>query len=156
MRCPACFIDNDRVMDSRSNNEGDFIRRRRECLQCGHRFTSYEKIEQKPFKVVKKNNKREHFDSEKLRKGLELALRKRPISADDIDDIIDWVTTEAAELGRAKAGRAKGEIASTQLGELVLKKLYEVDRVAYVRFASVYRNFDNIEEFVAIIKEMNN
>lgn len=142
MTCPHCGKDNDRVLESRSNITGSAIRRRRECNECGYRFTSYEKIEEKPLMIIKKDGSRELFNREKLLRGLNIALKKRPVSAEQIQEILNEIENSAEAVAKKNH-----EIDSTQLGEMVLKHLYDLDRVAYIRFASVYRSFKGIEEF---------
>lgn len=127
---------------------GESIRRRRECVSCGYRFTSYERIEEKPFMVIKRDGRRQPFDRKKLEKGITRALEKRPVSTDMIENIINDIEDRAVI--SAKANR---EISTTQLGELVLERLYDLDKVAYIRFASVYKHFENLDEF---INEVNN
>jgi transcriptional repressor NrdR len=152
MRCPQCDSSEDRVVESRTLAKGTTIRRRRECLSCGYRFTSYERIQEKPLMIVKRREgRREPFDREKLEKGIRQALRKRPVSQLEIESMLDDVEEQALLIGRDG-----GELSSTQLGEMVLEKLYSVDRVAYVRFASVYRNFENVEEFLREIEQLTN
>ncbi|HON88318.1 MAG TPA: transcriptional regulator NrdR [Spirochaetia bacterium] len=151
MRCPHCFSLDDRVIDSRTLANGESIRRRRECLSCGYRFTSYEKIEEKPLMVVKRDGRREPFDREKLERGLRRALEKRPVSQMTIENILNEIEDEAAV-----QSKGNNEISSTSLGEIVLSRLYAIDMVAYVRFASVYRKFETLSEFVETIREIEN
>ena len=141
MRCPFCGHGEDRVVDSRESREGDVIRRRRECTQCERRFTSYEKIESLPFQVVKRDQRREPYDREKLMRGLQVACRKRPVSQDALERLADFI-----EMSMNDAGER--EISSRQIGALVMSRLRDLDPVAYVRFASVYRNFEDVESFV--------
>jgi transcriptional repressor NrdR len=122
---------------------GESIRRRRECIACGYRFTSYERIEEKPFMVVKRDGRRQPFDRSKLEKGIERALEKRPISPSMIESFVNEVEDEAI-----MRGRTTREISTAALGELVLEHLYSVDKVAYIRFASVYKHFENLDEFI--------
>lgn len=149
MRCPYCGNLEDKVLESRTMVNGESIRRRRECLSCGHRFTSYEHIEEKPFMVVKAGARREPFDRSKLEKGIERALEKRPVSLSMVEQISYEIEDEAIK--EAKESR---EISTSRLGELVLEKLYEIDKVAYIRFASVYRHFENLEEFITEVKNI--
>lgn len=149
MRCPNCGSFEDKVVESRTLALGDCIRRRRECCECGYRFTSYEKIEEKPFMVIKRDGRREPFDAEKLEKGIQRALEKRPISINMIENTVNELEFEAM----IKAAGMK-EISSAELGEMVLNRLYGMDKVAYVRFASVYKHFDNLEEFIDEIKKV--
>ncbi|MBI2212052.1 MAG: transcriptional repressor NrdR [Acidobacteria bacterium] len=141
MRCPYCGNTEDRVVDSRESREGDVIRRRRECVSCERRFTSYEKIELEPFQVVKRDQRREAYEREKLMGGLRVACRKRPISEQTLVRIADSIEAEMQESGER-------EISSRELGNMVMRRLREVDSVAYIRFASVYRRFEDLEEFV--------
>ncbi len=148
MRCPYCGSINDKVIESRTMANGESIRRRRECITCGHRFTSYERIEEKPLMVIKSDGRREPFDSKKISRGIERALEKRPVTSDMIDQLVSEI--EDAVYSSSKNGR---EINSNELGKIVLKRLYEIDKVAYIRFASVYKHFNNLEEFIS---EVNN
>jgi transcriptional repressor NrdR len=141
MRCPFCSNTEDRVVDSRESREGEVIRRRRECVKCGRRFTSYEKIEHLPFQVVKRDQRREPYDREKLMRGLQVACRKRPVSQDSLDAVADTIE-------RAMQDSGDREISSQQLGRLVMDLLRDLDPVAYVRFASVYRRFEDVDAFV--------
>src|SRR5574344_2416419 len=138
MRCPYCGSFDDKVLESRTMANGESIRRRRECLSCSYRFTSYEHIEEKPFMVVKRDNRRQPFDRNKLEKGIERALEKRPISTSTIENIVNEIEDLAI-----MNGKASREISTSALGDLVLEKLHEIDKVAYIRFASVYRHFEN-------------
>jgi transcriptional repressor NrdR len=147
MRCPFCGNLEDRVVDSRESKEGDSIRRRRECVACERRFTSYEKIEEQPFHVVKRDLRREPYDREKLMQGLRIACRKRPISAPSLEKLAD-------EIEAAMQESSDREISSRVLGTLVMEKLREIDQVAYVRFASVYRRFEDIDEFVRELHQL--
>ncbi len=149
MRCPNCGSVDDKVLDSRTLAAGDAVRRRRECLACGYRFTSYERIEEKPFMVVKRDGRREPFDRAKIERGIERAVEKRPVSQMSIEAMVNEVEDAAAIHGKSTR-----EIASGAIGDLVLEKLAALDKVAYVRFASVYRHFENIEEFVAEIGKL--
>ena len=149
MRCPHCGRTEDRVIDSRTFANGDAIRRRRECVYCGFRFTSYERIEDKPFMVVKRDGRREPFDREKIERGVRRALEKRPVSQMRIERLINEVEDAAAF-----QGRGGNEISSKAIGDLVMDKLGALDKVAYIRFASVYRHFKNLEEFVEEIRKM--
>lgn len=140
MKCIYCGCEESRVIDSRSTDDGASIRRRRECEGCGRRFTTYEKIDTIPLMVVKKDKRREPFDSEKLRQGIIRACEKRPVSMEAINDL-----TRAIEM---KAYASDQEITSAQLGEMVMEELRRLDEVAYIRFASVYRQFKDIETFM--------
>jgi transcriptional repressor NrdR len=137
----------DKVLESRTMANGESIRRRRECISCGYRFTSYEHIEEKPFMVVKRDGRRQPFDRNKLEKGIERALEKRPVSTTSLENIVNEIEDQAI-----MQGKTNREISTEELGDLVLEKLNLVDKVAYIRFASVYRHFENLDEF---IKEVN-
>ncbi len=141
MRCPFCANTEDRVVDSRESKEGDVIRRRRECVQCERRFTSYEKIEFQPFQVVKQDRRREPYDREKLMRGLRIACRKRAISVESLDRLADRIEAAMQESGER-------EISSREIGSYVMEHLRDLDAVAYIRFASVYKRFEDLEEFV--------
>ncbi len=141
MRCPFCGNLEDRVVDSRESREGDVIRRRRACAACDRRFTSYEKIELPTFQVVKRDERREPYDREKLMRGLQIACRKRPVPQGELERLADSIESEMAD-------RGEREISSQTLGTMVMNRLRELDPVAYVRFASVYRNFEDVDAFV--------
>jgi len=143
MRCPYCGSLDDKVLESRTMANGESIRRRRECVSCGFRFTSYERIEEKPFMVVKRDGRRQPYDRTKLEKGIERALEKRPVSYDTKENILN----DIEDLAIMK-GRTDREISTSELGEIVLERLYETDKVAYIRFASVYRHFEDLDEFI--------
>ena len=145
MRCPFCGNLEDRVVDSRESREGDVIRRRRECAQCERRFTSYEKIEVPAFQVVKRDQRREAYDRAKLMRGLQVACRKRPVPQGELETIADAIEQSMIDAGER-------EISSQRLGTMVMNRLRELDAVAYVRFASVYRRFEDVDAFV---KELN-
>lgn len=149
MRCPHCGSLEDKVIESRTLANGDSIRRRRECIDCGYRFTSYERIEEKQFMVIKRDGRRQPFDRKKLEHGIERALEKRPFSTMMIDNIVSEIEDEAA-----MSGKAAHEISSQALGELVLARLYDIDKVAYIRFASVYRHFENLAEFISEVNKV--
>lgn len=149
MRCPYCGSFDDKVLESRTMAGGESIRRRRECLSCSYRFTSYEHIEEKPFMVVKRDSRRQPFDRHKLEKGVERALEKRPISTATKENIVNEIEDHAI-----MKGKATREITTNELGELVLEKLYEVDKVAYIRFASVYKHFESLEEFIQEVNKL--
>ena len=136
-------------MESRTLAQGNCIRRRRECIACGYRFTSYAHIEENPFMVIKKDGRREPFDRKKLEKGIERALEKRPVSLNSIENIV----TEIEDQAILSSGLNK-EIETTALGEMVLSHLYSIDKVAYIRFASVYKQFSNLDEFVNEVKKV--
>jgi len=141
MRCPFCHADSDKVVDSRSVGEGEAIRRRRECRACGRRFTTYERMEQAPLKVLKKNGQREPFDRRKLLHGLEKACEKRPVSSDLLEE-------EALRIESQLHSMYDREVPSSVIGEWVMRRLRALDEVAYIRFASVYRAFKDVSEFI--------
>ena len=141
MRCPFCGNLEDRVVDSRESREGEVIRRRRECTSCERRFTSYEKIEAQAFQVVKRDQRREPYDRGKLMRGLQIACRKRPVPQAELERIADSLEYEMQESGER-------EISSQRLGTMVMDRLRDLDAVAYVRFASVYRRFEDVDAFV--------
>jgi len=145
MKCPYCEHLADKVVDSRESKEGDVIRRRRQCLECGRRFTSYERIDQIPYMVVKKEGRRERFDRQKILAGLLKACEKRPVSVTQLEQIVDEVEQRLHE-------SANKEIAADQIGEFVMLRMKALDQVAYVRFASVYRDFKDATEFVETIR----
>lgn len=147
MRCPFCGNEDTKVVDSRNFLDGSSIKRRRECAQCGKRFTTYEKIEVAPIFVVKKDGRRERFDREKLLRGLTIATIKREISRDTLEAFVD-------EIEKILHNSLKNEITTSELGEIILQKLKEVDEVAYVRFASVYMEFNDIKSFIEIVEKM--
>lgn len=147
MRCPYCGSLDDKVLESRTMANGESIRRRRECVSCGYRFTSYEKIEEKPFMVVKRDGRRQPYERSKIGKGIERALEKRPVSTDTIENILNDIEDKAF-----MQGKTAREITTTELGELVLSRLYQTDKVAYIRFASVYKHFENLDEFIKEVK----
>ena len=147
MRCPFCREDNDKVVDSRASEEGTIIRRRRECLSCGRRFTTYERIETLALRVVKKDGRREAFDRSKILSGFVKACEKRPVSTEALDRVV-------AEIENEIYTHHDREVTSRHIGQLVMRKLRELDQVAYVRFASVYREFKDVSEFVEEVKPM--
>ncbi len=147
MKCPFCGNIEDKVIDSRTSKEGDAIRRRRECLKCGKRFTSYERVEDVVPMVVKKDGRREPFDRPKILRGLEKACEKRPVSVESLEGIVDSIEKKLINLGVK-------EIPSTWVGEEVMSSLRELDKVAYVRFASVYRQFKDINELMNEVKTL--
>jgi transcriptional repressor NrdR len=147
MKCPFCGNSEDKVIDSRTSKEGDAIRRRRECLKCGKRFTSYERVEDIVPMVVKKDGRREPFDRQKILKGLEKACEKRPVSVELLEGIVDSIEKKLINLGVK-------EIQSAWVGEEVMSSLRELDKVAYVRFASVYRQFKDINELMNEVKTL--
>jgi transcriptional repressor NrdR len=148
MRCPYCHGTEDRVVDSRSSREGGAIRRRRECLQCGRRFTTYENVEERQLQVVKRDGTVEDYDRRKLLRSLRLACVKRPISAQDIETI-------ATEIEEQMGRQSKDEVETRALGEMIMERLKSRDYVAYVRFASVYRNFQDIDEFYEELRDLS-
>ncbi len=149
MRCPHCSSLDDKVIESRSLARGDCIRRRRACISCNYRFTSYERVEEKPLLVIKKDGRREPFDRAKLSKGMLRAVEKRPIPSTKIDNILTEIEDKAAIQGKGSQ-----EIASTVIGEMVLTELHKLDKVAYIRFASVYKDFNNLDEFINEVKKV--
>jgi transcriptional repressor NrdR len=149
MKCPYCGHLGDKVVDSRESKEGEVIRRRRECLGCNKRFTSYERIDEIPYMVVKKDGSRERFDRQKLIGGLLKACEKRPVSLTSVEGIADRVEGTLQE-------RPEREIATAEVGAFVMEELKKLDKVAYVRFASVYRHFRDIGEFMSELKDLLN
>ncbi|MBV8846221.1 MAG: transcriptional repressor NrdR [Bryobacterales bacterium] len=147
MMCPFCGHKEDRVIDSRESKEGDLIRRRRECLKCTRRFTTYERSDEIPYMVVKRDGRREKFDRQKVLEGLLKACEKRPIPMAKLADLVDEVETRLAE-------NPEREISTREIGELVMTRLRAVDKIAYVRFASVYRDFQDVEAFLLELKEL--
>ena len=145
MRCPFCGHQEDKVVDSREAKDGDAIRRRRECLLCGRRFTSYERIDEIPYMVVKKDGKREIFERSKIMSGLMRACEKRPISAIQLEAIVDEVEKQAQD-------SPDREFSTNDIGKLIMKRLKALDKVAYVRFASVYLEFEDVSEFMTELK----
>lgn len=145
MKCPFCGHDETKVVDSRVSESQDAIRRRRECLVCEQRFTTYERVEEMPLMVTKKNGRREPFDRSKLLRGLSVATVKRDVTAQQLESLIDDVEAELHDSFRY-------EISSKQLGDVVLERLKALDRVAYVRFASVYKEFKDLDEFTRELK----
>ncbi len=149
MKCPFCAHLGDKVVDSRESKEGEVIRRRRECLDCGRRFTSYERIDEIPYMVIKKDGTRERFERQKLIAGLLKACEKRPVSIAAIEAVADKVEGTLQE-------RPEKEMATEEVGALVMDELKRLDKVAYVRFASVYRHFRDISEFMTELKDLLN
>lgn len=147
MRCPYCHGTEDRVVDSRSSRDGGAIRRRRECLQCGRRFTTYESVEERPLQVVKRDGTVENFDRRKLLRSLRLACAKRPFTAAEIEAIATDIEEQVQRPG-------KDDVETRTLGELIMERLKARDYVAYVRFASVYRNFQDIDEFYEELRDL--
>jgi len=151
MRCPHCGTVEDKVVESRTLANGDAIRRRRECINCSYRFTSYERIDERPFMVVKRDGRRQPFDRLKLERGIVRALEKRPFSQMQIENLVNEI-----EDTTAISSKDCGEIPSSVIGEMVLERLEAMDKVAYIRFASVYRDFGNLEEFIREINKIGN
>ncbi len=147
MKCPFCGEINNKVIDSRLSKDGNVIRRRRECIVCSRRFTTYEHIEEIPVMIIKKDGRREVFSIDKLRSGIQKACQKRNISVNIIEDFLDELERDLRESGEK-------EIPSHKIGERVMAKLHEIDDVAYVRFASVYREFKDVNDFVSELKSL--
>ena len=147
MKCRYCASTESKVIDSRPTEDGSAIRRRRECINCGKRFTTYEKIEEIPIMVVKRDGRREPFDSEKIRVGIRKACEKRPIAADVQDKVVEDVTREVFNT-------LASEVTTRDIGEIVMKRLKDVDEVAYVRFASVYREFKDTQTFMKELQRL--
>jgi transcriptional repressor NrdR len=145
VKCPFCSHLEDKVVDSRESKEGEVIRRRRECLNCSKRFTSYERIDQIPHLVVKKDGRRERFDREKVMAGLLRACEKRPVSMKSLEAVVERVEAMVHE-------SPDREVAAEDIGELLMDRLRELDKVAFVRFASVYRDFKDVDQFMATLK----
>jgi len=147
VNCPYCSHTKDKVVDSRESGAGDVIRRRRECLSCSRRFTSYERIEEIPYLLIKKDGRREAFDRAKLLAGLQRACEKRPVSARALDSLVD-------EIEQMVQDSADRELEARVVGDWVMDRLKELDKVAYVRFASVYRQFEDVQEFMAELRDL--
>jgi len=147
MKCPFCGHLQDKVVDSRESKEGDAIRRRRQCLSCHRRFTSYERIDEIPYMVVKKDGRRERFDRQKVLAGLMKACEKRPVSMIQLETIADQAETMVQE-------SSEREVSTTSLGEMIMNGLKTLDKVAYVRFASVYLDFKDVQEFMSELKDL--
>ncbi len=148
MRCPYCNGLEDRVVDSRTSQEGRAVRRRRECINCGRRFTTYEYIEERRLQVTKRDGSSQPYDRRKIVDAIRVACTKRPISSGEIDALVDDVEDAVARAG-------SDEIASRQIGEFIMDRLKALDNVAYVRFASVYRNFQDLEEFYEELRDLS-
>ena len=144
MKCPKCGSDDDKVLDSRSVRDGAAIRRRRECTVCGTRFTTHEEIDRDEVTVVKQDGTREPFSRQKLEKGVRIACQKRPVSEDQLQSLLDSVV----------ASLEGEEVPTSKIGELVMERLHALDEVAYIRFASVYRRFTDVNQFLSTITEM--
>jgi len=147
MKCPYCGHEEDKVVDSRSSQEGDAIRRRRECLKCQRRYTTYEHIEGVSLMVVKKDGRRESFDRKKVLSGLVKSCEKRPVSVEKLEDIV-------GDIERTLQRNFDKEVASVEVGELIMQRLGKLDQVAYVRFASVYREFKDVNQFMKELKQI--
>ena len=147
MTCPFCSHREDRVIDSRESKEGDVIRRRRECVKCGRRFTTYERSDEIPYMVVKRDGRREKFDRQKVLEGLLKACEKRPVGVAKLAEVVDEVETALAE-------SPDRELSTETIGEMVMERLKGLDKIAFVRFASVYRDFQDIEEFLAELRQL--
>ena len=147
MKCPFCKKDDDKVIDSRSSSGGFSIRRRRQCLECGRRYTTYEKIEETPLRVIKKDGSRVPYDREKIVSGIRKACEKRPVSTDALIGMVDEIEADIFD-------KFDKEVESSYIGEQVMARLKDLDKVAYVRFASVYREFKDVSEFVEEVKPM--
>ena len=147
MRCPFCNADDTQVVDSRVNDEGDSVRRRRRCGSCDKRFTTYENADLRLPQVIKGNGNREDFKDEKLREGFFLALHKRPVSAELMEEALQHIRSKLLVMGER-------EVASRQIGELVMAELRKLDKVAYIRFASVYRSFQDADDFRDALKDL--
>jgi len=147
MICPFCGHKQDRVIDSRESKEGDVIRRRRECLKCARRFTTYERSDEIPYMVIKRDGRREKFDRQKILEGLLKACEKRPVPMPKLAEVIDEVESKLAD-------NAEREIPTTEIGEFLMERLRGLDKIAYVRFASVYRDFQDVEAFLVELKDL--
>jgi len=147
MNCPFCGFRKDRVIDSRESKEGDLIRRRRQCLSCDRRFTTYERIDEIPYMFVMKDGRREKFDRQKVLTGLLKACEKRPVPMGKLAEIVDEVEGRLAE-------SAEREISTIEIGEMLMERLGALDKIAYVRFASVYRDFQDVEAFLNEVKDL--
>ena len=147
MKCPYCADPSTQVVDTRENEDGDTVRRRRRCLACDKRFTTYERVELQLPLVVKKNGSRIEYDRDKLKGSMMLALRKRPVTTDAVDAALDRIEERLVQL-------AEREVVSQRIGELVMRELKKLDKIAYIRFASVYRNFEDLDEFSDAIREV--
>lgn len=147
MKCPYCSDPNTQVVDTRENDDGDTVRRRRRCAACDKRFTTYERVDLQLPHIVKKNGSRTEYAREKLRASMMLALRKRPVATESVEAAIMRIEEKLVTLGER-------EIASERVGELVMRELRKLDKIAYIRFASVYRNFEDVEEFADVIREV--
>ncbi|MDK2945331.1 transcriptional regulator NrdR [Geotoga petraea] len=149
MKCPFCGNEETKVLDSRPAGNGNSVRRRRECLKCDSRFTTYERYEENKIRVIKKEGKRELFDREKIKDGLIKACEKRSVTSEQIEEIVENIEDEIRRTG-------KSEIPSTEIGDKVMNRLKDIDHVSYVRFASVYKEFRDVDSFLEAIKELKN
>ncbi len=147
MTCPFCGHKEDRVIDSRESKEGDVTRRRRECLKCSRRYTTYERSDEIPYMVVKRDGRREKFDRQKILEGLLKACEKRPIPMAKLAEVVDEIESKLAD-------NPERELSTTEIGELLMAQLRILDKIAYVRFASVYRDFQDVEAFLAELKDL--
>lgn len=147
MKCPYCKTEDDKVVDSRSCESGEVIRRRRECLGCNRRYTTYERVESAPLRVIKKDGNRTDFDRAKIRSGILKACQKRPITAEQIDEIINTIAREVLD-------RGEREVSTNFIGEIIMRELRRLDHVAYVRFASVYREFRDVDDFIETLESI--
>ena len=147
MKCPFCAFVNDKVVDSRESKEGESIRRRRECLKCEKRFTTYERVDLKMPRLVKKDGSRTDFDRDKLMGSMMLALRKRPVATDEVEGAVDHVIERLRSLGER-------EVSTTRVGDFVMRELAKLDKIAYIRFASVYRQFETLDDFRDAVQEV--
>ncbi len=147
MKCPFCGDPNTQVTDTRENDDGDIVRRRRRCVHCDRRFTTYERIDLKMPRIVKRNGNRSEYERGKLFASMELALRKRPVTTEALEAAVDRIEARLLVVGET-------EIPSAQIGDLVMKELKKLDKVAYIRFASVYRNFADVDDFSSLVREV--
>src|SRR5258707_6271944 len=147
MKCPFCGFENDKVVDSRESKEADSIRRRRECLKCEKRFTTYERIDEIPYMVIKKDGRRERFERQKILQGLLKACEKRPVPTPKLEAIVDEIEAVVHEA-------TERELTTTEIGEMIMHRLKKLDKVAYVRFASVYMDFKDVQEFMSELKNL--
>jgi len=147
VKCPFCANVDDKVIDSREGRVGDTIRRRRECLKCGRRFTTYERIDEIPYMVIKKDGRRERFERQKILQGLLKACEKRPVPTPKLEAIVDEIESVVQE-------STERELTTTEIGEMIMRGLKKLDKVAYVRFASVYMDFKDVQEFMSELKNL--
>ena len=147
MKCPFCAEPNTQVTDTRENDDGDVVRRRRRCMRCDKRFTTYERIDLKLPHIVKRNGNRSEYERDKLIASMQLALRKRPVTTEAVETAVERIEARLLAVGET-------EISSARIGELVMKELRKLDKVAYIRYASVYRNFTDVDEFSTVIREV--